>query len=109
MKAITIKKEFRVVPSAWENINDSDIVRMFDAYCDFYIMNEESMSLSEGEKAMTILSDWAKHLNKRNLLEKTRCGNDGFVQDALTSTREDIKDLFNSVKEVYERYEFAYR
>ena len=63
----TTGNSFNVFPKKWKDISDNDIKRMFKAYTDFLIFNEEKMTFEEAEKAWDIAKKWKAHLSRRDI------------------------------------------
>ncbi|MBQ6632276.1 MAG: hypothetical protein IJH55_09345 [Romboutsia sp.] len=68
MATFKASTEFRVVPEQWDNIDDKSIIRMFKAFKDWVLMNEEYMTSSMSSKAWKMYNKWNKYLMDRNLI-----------------------------------------
>lgn len=62
---------FRVVPEAWDKIEDNAIVRMFDAFANWVILNEEDMYCDVADEAWEMMERWKAYLIKRNLAPRS--------------------------------------
>ena len=68
----TGKSRFRVCPDKWDEIEDSDIVRMYQAFRDWIAENEEHMTIPEAEEVWEMCRKWEDYLEKRGLESRER-------------------------------------
>ena len=68
MATFKASTEFRVVPEQWDNIDDKSIVRMFKAFKNWMLMNEEYMTSSMSDRAHKMYRKWNNYLINRNLV-----------------------------------------
>ena len=61
------KSTFRVFPEKWDEICDRDIVSMYRSFREWLFLNEESMTVSEADKAWKMVSRWEGYLKRRGL------------------------------------------
>lgn len=65
MKTFKARTNFRVVPEAWDNIPTKDIKRMFNAFEEWFLLNEEYMTPKESKEAWILRHKWETYINNR--------------------------------------------
>lgn len=69
MKTFKARTTFRVVPEAWDIIPIKDVRRMFNAFKDWFLLNEEYMTTKESKEAWELRNKWENYLNNREYKE----------------------------------------